>query len=776
MIRRLLLLCALVALASESAYGVELGKLQLHSALNQRLDADIPLSNVEGLGPDEILAGLASSDEFDKVGLDRPFELTNLRFSVNRGQNGRMTVHITSTKPIVEPYLDFLMEVLWPNGRIVREYTILLDPPTFGKEGVQELNAPSSESSGSAASMQKPAPQPKEAPRPKPVPQPVAQPAPEPAPMVSHLDEGNLSSGKYGVTGPGDTLWKIAMKVRPNDSVSIQQTMLAIKRANQDDFIHDNINLLRAGRVLRIPDLTAMQQVSMASAVAEVKAQNEAFHTYKSTGSMPQINASPRNSEGQGAAGGNGGSGELRLLTARNTQKAAAAAAGGNRSASGKALQDQLDATQEDLDKTKRANSELNGKVNDLQAQITTLNNLVKLKDQQLATLQESLKNTSSQPANTQLTQQPKPAVQAPQQNQPQAQPKPAPKPQPQAQPPKPANPGTSSVVMIPKRQSFVQSLLTQPYVLIALGVVLIVLLAGGLFYMRRRGSDEMEVEFDDDGEGALDDDTLSDSDALAALSQDGVESQTSDVMSDADIFIAYSQFDEASSLLKNAIAADPDRADLRLKLLEVYIQTGDEKAFDEETAAIDALGDAAASQQARALKSHMFGGLGDDDGPAVALGLDDEEEKRVALASTGDDDDLSFDLDDLDAENEDTTLDLSMDDTSDDDVELSLDDADLDLDLAADGDDDGGLEELDLDLAADSDDGSAASGDGSAALDDDEFELNLDEDASTKLDLARAYIDMGDNDGARTVLQEVIEEGSDNEIQEANELLAKID
>ena len=145
MIQRLLLLCALVALASESAYAVELGKLQLHSALNQRLNADIPLTNVSGLGTDEILPGLASAAEFDRMGIDRPYELTNLRFTVQQGQNGQMFVHITSSKPIVEPYLDFLMEVLWPNGRIVREYTILLDPPVFGKSGVQQLSAPSSQ-------------------------------------------------------------------------------------------------------------------------------------------------------------------------------------------------------------------------------------------------------------------------------------------------------------------------------------------------------------------------------------------------------------------------------------------------------------------------------------------------------------------------------------------------------------------------------------------------------------------------------------------------------
>jgi len=137
--------------------------------------------------------------------------------------------------------------------------------------------------------------------------------------------------------------------------------------------------------------------------------------------------------------------------------------------------------------------------------------------------------------------------------------------------------------------------------------------------------------------------------------------------------------------------------------------------------------------------------------------------------------DDFSFDLDDLGAETEEDNFDLN--------AELDLDDSEGELELDLDLDADSSEEEpelvlddieLDLDgedLSLDDDDGIELS-----LGDDDDLELNLDEDASTKLDLARAYIDMGDSDGARNVLEEVIQEGSDSEIQEANELLAKID
>jgi len=817
MIQRLLLLCALVALASESAYGVGLGKVELHSALNQRLDADIPLTNTQGLSTEEILPSLASTDEFDKLGLDRPYELIDLRFSVVQGKDGQMAVHITTTKPVVEPFLDFLVEVLWPNGRLVREYTVLLDPPVFGKGGVQELNAAKS---GAPAQMA-------EAPA-NPKPAATASQSSSvamPASSSNHLEEGTSSEGQYGVTGPGDTLWKIAIKVRPTDSVSLQQTMLAIKRANPDAFINDNINLLKAGRVLRIPDLADIRQVASSDAVRQVKAQNEAFQAYKSGSQVAEMDASRRTSS-QASSSSSKSSSELRLTTS-NQESSGGTSSGNTGGAASQELQDQLAASKEELDKTKRANTELNGRVGDLEDQIKKLNELVKIKDDQLAALKAAVqKMQASAPA------------------------------------------ASTQNATTPKRSG---SLLTNPYVLIALGILLVGGVAGGLIFMRRRRSNEFEEdEFADTGLPAAQvveeesEVTHAGDAAPVAEEEEELTPQTSDAVGEAEIYIAYGRFPQAITFLQNAVEAEPTRTDIRLKLLEVFMQTEDTDGFNTQFEELEAIGDESAVARARALKQQFMGG-GEPDTDTAA------------------EEDLSFDLDDLDAETaednielgdlgdgEEMDLDLNLDEDEADEPEISLDDTDLDLDLEADSTEDAeddalslddadlegadldieletaaetgteedglsldldGDDEIDLDLGDDEeldlsedlnldDDGAIElnledddddaldlsdagelsledddaieldlddddgieldlEDDSDAALDlsdDDGLELNLDEDASTKLDLARAYIDMGDNDGARSVLKEVIDQGTDTDIQEANELLAKID
>lgn len=823
MIRKLLLIGALLALASESVFAVELGKLQLHSALNQHLNADIPVTKVEGLGKDEILPGLASSAEFDRMGIDRPYALTNLRFTVKKGQNGQMVIHVTSTKPIVEPYLDFLMEVLWPNGRLVREYTVLLNPPVMGKAGVQQLNAPSAQAGSSPPSGQTSTPAPA---TPRGATTSGAATAPTTVSQLqaaNPMGEGSISKGQYGVTGPSDTLWKIAVKVRPDRSVSVQQTMLAIKRSNPGDFIHDNINLLRAGRVLRIPALQAIEQESQDAAIQEVKAQNAAFHAYKTGAPMPQIDAAQRARSPAGGANKGANSGDqLRVLTARNAT-GAGAAGGGQSSSQSQGLQDKLDETQEGLDKAKRANDELNSRVSDLQGQIKTLDNLVKLKDEQLATLRAAVQKAQS------ATAAPTPVAQS-------------------------------------KSQG---SMLSNPIVLIVLALIVVGVVTFGLIFQRRRKASQNIEAADFEEESAAAETTEEpaevETDEVEAPEQEDeqLSPQTADIISEAEIYIAYGRFPQAIIFLQNAIEAEPDRSDIQLKLLEVYAQTDDNEAFDRQFKQLEALGDAAAITTARGLQQKMSG--------AIDFIPSGSESAASAEGGTSDDEELSFDLDDLDAETEDSTLDLSSELDLDDDMDLDLrfdDDDDLDrtshatlddsdtdmgLDLAHDGSEDAleglqqetdhgapissdasladeeGLFELDeADLeGTDLDDDAAAPpldhdqeiltkalnrgpgldlhdeseqllgslddefelnlDDDEAALDlsdvegleideDDEFELNLDEDAGTKLDLARAYIDMGDSDGARNVLQDVLDEGSTAEIQEANELLAKID
>ncbi|MEK9824285.1 MAG: peptigoglycan-binding protein LysM, partial [Gammaproteobacteria bacterium] len=140
MIRKLqLLTAALFALYCSSALSVSMGDLELQSALNQRFEAEIELKNVGRLGVEEILPNLASLDDFNRAGVERSYQLTDLRFKVNIREDGTFVILVTSTKPIIEPFLNFIVEVIWPTGRILREYTVLLDPPVFGTEGIEKI-------------------------------------------------------------------------------------------------------------------------------------------------------------------------------------------------------------------------------------------------------------------------------------------------------------------------------------------------------------------------------------------------------------------------------------------------------------------------------------------------------------------------------------------------------------------------------------------------------------------------------------------------------------
>jgi len=118
-------------LFSSVASALGLGEIEMQSALNQRLDAEIPLRGVPEDDRSLIIVSLASEEAFRQVGLRRPFSLTRLSFEVKQRDSGEYYIHVTSREPVVEPFLSFLIEVDWPDGNLLREYTVLLDPPVF---------------------------------------------------------------------------------------------------------------------------------------------------------------------------------------------------------------------------------------------------------------------------------------------------------------------------------------------------------------------------------------------------------------------------------------------------------------------------------------------------------------------------------------------------------------------------------------------------------------------------------------------------------------------
>ncbi|MCZ6712237.1 MAG: peptigoglycan-binding protein LysM, partial [Gammaproteobacteria bacterium] len=260
---------ACLFLVASQSWGLGLGEIKVDSALNEKLNAQIELLDASGLQPSEILVSLASNEDFKRVGVERLFLLTDLSFEVTYDSRGAAAVAVTSSRAITEPYLNFLVEVLWPNGRLLKEYTLLLDPPTFSPAPAPTVSAPrrSETPSQSAGRIVRSAPS-------SPGTQVQITPTAQQSAPRSRPDSEFM-------TGRNDTLWVIASRTLPASTVTVQQKMLAILSLNDRAFINNNINLLKAGYLLRLPSESEARSLSEREAVAMVATQHDEWRAYR---------------------------------------------------------------------------------------------------------------------------------------------------------------------------------------------------------------------------------------------------------------------------------------------------------------------------------------------------------------------------------------------------------------------------------------------------------------------------------------------------------------
>ena len=252
-----------------------LGDIELLSALNEPLDARISLRAVKEGDLDIIQVRIAGKEHFARAGIERAFILTTLRFAALEGTTpGTGEIRITTRDPMTEPFLNFLLDVDWPQGRVIREYTVLLDPPVYG--------AAISTTVEEAVTTVEALPE---------IDEPVAEPA-----VISAADTGTTGTatsisapGTYGPVKSTDTLWSLAQRFRPNSSVTVQQTMLALLKANPNAFARGNINALQQGAVLQIPDAGEINSISANEALSEVKRQHALWEEYRQSASAATI-------------------------------------------------------------------------------------------------------------------------------------------------------------------------------------------------------------------------------------------------------------------------------------------------------------------------------------------------------------------------------------------------------------------------------------------------------------------------------------------------------
>ena len=459
-------LAALLLFVSAGAWALGLGSIEVNSTLNEPLRARIELKSLQSGDLEGMQVQLASAGQFKRAGIQRPFQLSKIKFSAVEDATGGGVINVTTRDSVVEPFLNFLVEVTWPRGRIVREYTILLDPPVYGaaisskaKKDLAEAQAralqqpsapqpapvpkpaapavtktekapapapapaPVVQPSTSAVVAPAPAPAPAEstaaAPSPEAAPAPAGQPAPAPAAAMAAAPAprytGDLSD-PYDVKY-GDTLWSLAKRYRTDSSVSIQRMMLAMLSANPDAFNIQNINALRAGTVLQIPDLSQFGSADRQVVLAEVNRQHEIWQEYRQglAGAAPKVpeDAAAAASEPEPAAT----SGEPSTQPDTQPEQATtqsepaleddarlALVSGGqgtegvgSASADPDAAQRELNLAREEADAKTREATELNSRVADLEGIVEELQRAIQLRDDNLAALQEMLEKVEQE-------------------------------------------------------------------------------------------------------------------------------------------------------------------------------------------------------------------------------------------------------------------------------------------------------------------------------------------------------------------------------------------
>ncbi|MGM0433099.1 MAG: FimV/HubP family polar landmark protein [Pseudomonadota bacterium] len=381
-VRKLAVALALAGgLGSGLAQALGMGEGRILTNLNEPLRAEIELSEPGDLSADQIKVSLAPESAFERAGLRRMDVLHELEFEVTESDGG-FQINVTSEDPIREPFLNFLVELTWPNGRLLREYSFLVDPPSRDPE--QEAIGPSAETGEGDTRTSEQAAQEQQS--------ESGQPERATASTEDAPDE-------YGPTGANDTLWSIAGEVSPSSDLSRHQIMLAIQEANPDAFGNNNINQLRQGRVLRIPSREAMRSRSRQEAMQQVMAQNErhqqARQSQAETAAAPdaqQAEGADESRQQAGAAGQQSSSGdngdELRILVADGENSEGDGTMAGMGDGEG---DERLAAALEELDRAERDRDELSSRLKDLEEQLSTMSELIELKDDQLAEMEQRL-------------------------------------------------------------------------------------------------------------------------------------------------------------------------------------------------------------------------------------------------------------------------------------------------------------------------------------------------------------------------------------------------
>lgn len=683
---------AIAAAIPLSAGALGLGEIDLKSALNQPFRAAIPVSS-EAPGELEALrVEIASAGTFQQFGLDRAAFLADFTFEIVGTNDGAAIVQIASQAPVVEPFVTLLLEVSWAQGRLLREYTVLLDPPVFADTAVEPaVTAPT-------AGLSAPAPM-SSADR---VPDSrVAAPARAPVRGAAPQDDG----GVYGPVERNDTLWAIAGRFADDASVSRNQMMLAIYQANPEAFA-GNINRLKAGMILRVPG-AAEVALGSREATAEVRRQNSEWRGADAR--------RPEDTDG----------GRLRLVPPPERDAVAAGPDTGDGSL----------ATAADARSARGTDERVRG----LERELAESQRQLQLRNQELAALQQQLADVRartdapvSAPAPElvpEFAADEAPVAQEPMAEESAADVSALDEPVAAAESPA-TEPAPVDVTPAPVERetgSGIGALFTNPLVYISLVIVL--LIAWLLVRNRSKGAESETGRWEalDAGDEDIDEDAYEATTRLRATpvqdetfvveeerpseaTDDGTvaapftdmssedwgglmdEAETplertistdsavnldqADPIAEADFHMAYGLYDQAADLLTRAVEVDPERKDLRMKLLEVFFIWENRDGF---------------LKSAQALQERIDEGSDPDWNKVLIMGKQicpDESLFAGDTAPMSADDGVDLEFGEDGGADQ---IDFSLDDAGESSADMQFDSATADLDLDLTGEGDGG-------------------------------------------------------------------------------------
>lgn len=576
-----------------AAHAAGLGKLSVKSALGQPLNAEIELlaENKEELAA--LSARLAGSDAFREAKIEPAAVLYSLKFAIAKKPDGRSVLKVTSSKPINDPFLDMLIELDWATGRMVREYTVLLDPP--GAATAQTAVAPmevtpavanaAAGSNESAAQSRSPsAEEPKAAggaTATRKSTRTVEKNAPD------NAEQSTMQT--YGPVKRGDTLAAIASQTKP-DGVNLEQMLVGLFRENRKAFDGNNMNRLKTGKILKLPSKEQAAAIPAAEAARDIKLQSADWQSYRQKLAGEVASATPVAEKSAQAVGKIMPKVEDKATQAQAgrdvlTLSKGEAPATGKQPGTGKAAaaatitQDKLNALQEDAAAQRKALQDANNRVAALEKSIQDMQRLLDIKSKALAELQNNAASPNAEPAKV------TPPIAPP------ASIKPATPPAQPAAVPKPVVPTS---VPAESASSWYENI--NPLYLggAALASLLLALLAFMMHGKRRRkglsnfedsimaGTDiRANTVYGTQGGAAVNTNNTS---FLTDFSQAGlgtIDTHDVDPIAEAEVYMAYGRDAQAEEILKEALAKDPGRHEIHLKLLEIYAARKNLPAFE---------------------------------------------------------------------------------------------------------------------------------------------------------------------------------------------------